>query len=64
MKKTVKIEETKITIKQDGIEEIYVKTQKIDFRSWISFRGEIWVWQDVSSDEEDEEDVNDWLKIW
>ena len=58
MKKTVKIEETKITIKQDGIEEIYVKTQKIDFRSWISFRGEIWVLQDVSSDEEDEEDVN------
>lgn len=59
MKKTVKIEETKITIKHGGIEEIYVKTQKIDFKSWISFRGEIWVLQDVSFEEdEDEEDVN------
>lgn len=56
IKGSVKIEDSKIVLKMNGLEQVYVKTNVANPKEWIVFLDSRWVLESLLSQTEDDDD--------
>lgn len=56
IKGSVKIEDSKMVLKMNGLEQVYVKTNVSNPKEWIVFLDSRWVLESLLSQSEDDDD--------